>query len=126
MRGIRVGLPSITYGVWKRGRRDLRECILVEKGGTMGDAVDGGKELAAETIQAFKLGLQGEKYVPGRDNAEVLRRTENLAKLDDLRASGALSESEYLAARERIIRSEDVGEPPRNRGVFGAFGQRVG
>lgn len=78
----------------------------------MDDAVEGGKELAAETIQAFKLGLQGEEYVPGRDNAEVLRRSENLAKLDDLRASGVLSESEFEAARERIVRLEEIGESP--------------
>lgn len=76
----------------------------------MGDAVEGGKELAAETIQAFKLGLQGEDYVPGRDNTEVLRRNENLSKLDDLRASGALSEREYEAARARIVGLDDAGE----------------
>ncbi len=69
----------------------------------MGDAVEGGKELAAETIQAFKLGMQGEEYVPGRDNAEVLARTENLTKLDELRAAGVLSESEFLAARARAM-----------------------
>lgn len=76
----------------------------------MGDAVEGGRELAAETIQAFKLGLQGEDYVPGRDNTEVLRRNENLSKLDDLRASGALSGSEYEAARERILGVKGTGE----------------
>lgn len=69
----------------------------------MGDAVEEGKELASDTIQAFKLGMQGEEYVPGRDNAEVLARTENLTKLDDLRAAGVLSESEFLAARARIL-----------------------
>lgn len=78
----------------------------------MGDAIEGGKELAAETIQAFKLGLQGEDYIPGRDNSEVLKRTESLAKLDDLRASGALTEDEFLAARERVLAAEVTPEPP--------------
>ncbi len=77
----------------------------------MDDAIEGGKELASETIQAFKLGLQGEDYIPGRDNTEVLRRSENLTKLDDLRSSGALTEAEFLAARARILTGEDADAP---------------
>lgn len=77
----------------------------------MDDAIEGGKELASETIQAFKLGLQGEDYIPGRDNTEVLRRSENLTKLDDLRSSGALTEAEFLAVRARILTGEDADAP---------------
>ena len=78
----------------------------------MDDAVEGGKELVSETIRAFKLGMQGEDYIPGRDNAEVLERTESLAKLDDLHASGALTDQEFLAARERVLDSDRRAEEP--------------
>ncbi|HEX8918451.1 MAG TPA: SHOCT domain-containing protein [Chloroflexota bacterium] len=72
----------------------------------MDEAVEGGKELLSETVQAFKTGLRGEEYIPGSGGSPGLKRDEEIAKLDDLRASGTLTEEEYLAARARVMESE--------------------
>jgi hypothetical protein len=74
----------------------------------MDEAIEGGKELLSETVQAFKTGLRGEEYVPGSGGSPGLRRDEELAKLDNLRASGTLTEEEYAAARERLLEATDL------------------
>lgn len=71
----------------------------------MDDAVDGGKELLAETVQAFKTGLRGDEYVPGSGGSPGVHRDEDLAKLKELRESGTLTEHEYTVAKMRLLRS---------------------
>ncbi len=72
----------------------------------MDETVEGGKELLAETVRAFKTGLHGQEYTPGSYDAAAIERDEELAKLNELRASGTLSEEEFIAARERLFRPE--------------------
>lgn len=69
----------------------------------MEEAAEGSKELLKETVQAFKTGLRGDEYVPGSGGSPGLHRDEELAKLDELRASGTLTEEEYRAARSRLL-----------------------
>ncbi len=72
----------------------------------MDETVEGGKELLAETVRAFKTGLHGQEYRPGTYDAAAIERDEELAKLNELHASGTLSEDEFIAARERLFRPE--------------------
>jgi len=72
----------------------------------MDETVEGGKELLAETVRAFKTGLHGQEYTPGSYDAAAIERDEELAKLNELRASGTLSEEEFIAARERLFRPQ--------------------
>jgi predicted Zn-dependent peptidase len=74
----------------------------------MDDAIEGTKDLLAETVQAFKTGLRGEEYVAGSGGSPGLRRDEELAKLEELRASGTLSQEEYNAARARLLGSSEA------------------
>lgn len=74
----------------------------------MDDAIEGSKELLSETVQAFKTGLRGEDYVPGSGGSPGLHRDEELAKLEELRASGTLTEEEYTAARQRLLDAADL------------------
>ncbi|GAC1336043.1 MAG: hypothetical protein NVSMB22_28710 [Chloroflexota bacterium] len=69
----------------------------------MDDALDGGKELLSETVQAFKTGLRGDTYIPGSGGSPGLHRDEELAKLEQLRASGTLTEDEFHAAKRRLL-----------------------
>lgn len=72
----------------------------------MDETVEGGKELLAETVRAFKTGLHGQEYTPGSYDAAAIERDEELAKLNELRASGTLAEDEFITARERLFRPE--------------------
>jgi hypothetical protein len=74
----------------------------------MDDAVEGGKELLSETVQAFKAGMRGQEYIPGSVGAAALRREEELAKLQELRESGTLTDEEFIAARTRLLASESA------------------
>jgi hypothetical protein len=74
----------------------------------MDDAIEGGKDLLAETVQAFKTGLRGDEYVPGSGGSPGVHRDDELAKLEELRASGTLTESEFAAARARLMRSTET------------------
>ncbi len=74
----------------------------------MDETVEGGKELLAETVRAFKTGLHGQEYTPGSYDAAAIQRDEELAKLKELHASGTLSEEEFIAARERLFRPEEM------------------
>lgn len=77
----------------------------------MDDAIEESKELLSETAQAFKTGLRGEKYVPGSGGSPELRRDEELAKLEELRASGTLTQAEFDAASARLL--GPVEAPPK-------------
>jgi hypothetical protein len=72
----------------------------------MDDAVEGGKELLSETVRAFKTGLRGDDYVPGSGGSPGLRIDEEMAKLEDLHASGTLTDEEFAAAKERLLETE--------------------
>ena len=72
----------------------------------MDEAVEGGKELLSETVQAFKTGLRGDEYVAGSGGSPGLKRDEEMAKLDDLHASGTLTDDEYRVARARVMGNE--------------------
>lgn len=69
----------------------------------MDDAVEESKELLNETVRAFKTGLRGQDYVPGSGGSPEVRRDDELAKLEELRESGTLSDDEYHAARLRLL-----------------------
>ncbi|MGI8826991.1 MAG: SHOCT domain-containing protein [Chloroflexota bacterium] len=69
----------------------------------MDDAIEGSKELLAETVQAFKTGMRGEEYVPGSGGSPGLHLQEEFDRLDELRTSGTLTEEEFQAARSRLV-----------------------
>ena len=73
----------------------------------MDEAIGGSKELLQETVQAFKTGLRGEEYVPGSGGSPALHRDEELAKLEELHASGTLTDDEFAAAKSRLLQSGD-------------------
>ncbi len=76
----------------------------------MDETVEGGKELLAETVRAFKTGLHGQEYTPGSYDAAAIQRDEELSKLHELRASGTLTDEEFIAARERLFRPEAASD----------------
>lgn len=67
----------------------------------MDDTIEGGKELLAETVHAFKTGLQGDEYVPG-EAASHVHEHEELTKLRQLHAAGTLTDEEFENARARL------------------------
>jgi hypothetical protein len=79
------------------------------------EAVDGTKELLGETVRAFKTGLKGEEYVPFEQTEPETEshpgspsdpdKYDRLAKLNDLRLSGALTEEEFEREKHKLLES---------------------
>jgi len=67
------------------------------------------KRLLEETFKAFSSELKGERYVPGREAAaepeadSAPDKYDQLAKLSELRKSGALTEEEFEREKAKLL-----------------------